>query len=75
MKRKNPHTAFTLIPPAVKAAQALGLNPDAAALAANLAITKLTGINVLQLLEHPRLAEKNTSFHRFCFRPTMMAKE
>ena len=75
MKRKNPHTAFALIPPAVKAAQALGLNPDAAALAANLAITKLTGVNVLQLLEHPRLAENNASFRRFCFRPTVQHKE
>ena len=51
--------AFKLVPLVVRAARALGLDKNAAAISANQAITKITGTNVLQLLGRQHLEAEN----------------
>lgn len=51
--------AFKLVPVVVRAARALGLDKNAAAISANQVVTKLTGTNVLQLLGHVHLTAEN----------------
>lgn len=59
--------AFKLVPLAVRAARALGLDRNAAAISANQAVTKITGTNVMQLLGKTHLeSEQQTLF----FTPT-----
>ena len=60
--------AFKLAPLVVRAARALGLDKNAAAISANQAVAKLTGTNVLKLLGHQHLeAENQTAMY---FTPT-----
>lgn len=60
--------AFKLAPLVVRAARALGLDKNAAAISANQAVTRLTGTNVLKLLGHQHLeAENQTAMY---FTPT-----
>lgn len=59
--------AFKLAPLVVRAARALGLDKNAAAISANQAVAKLTGTNVMQLLGHTHMeAEQQVMF----FTPT-----
>lgn len=51
--------ALKLAPLVVRAARALGLDKNAAAISANQAVTKLTGTNVLKLLGHVHLEAEN----------------
>lgn len=51
--------AFRLTPMIVRAARALGLDKNAAAISANQAVVKLTGTNVLQLLGRTHLEAEN----------------
>lgn len=51
--------AFKLVPLAVRAAKALGLDKNAAAISANQAVAKLTGTNVLKLLGRTHLDAEN----------------
>lgn len=51
--------AFKLTPIVVRAAKALGLDKNAAAISANQAVAKLTGTNVLKLLGHQHLEAEN----------------
>ncbi len=55
LKQPDASKAFKLVPIAVRAARALGLDKNAAAISANQAVAKLTGTNVLQLLDHTHL--------------------
>lgn len=64
--------AFKLAPLVVRAARALGLDKNAAAISANQAVTKLTGTNVLKLLGHQHLeAENQTAMY---FTPTELGE-
>ena len=64
--------AFKLAPLVVRAARALGLDKNAAAISANQAVAKLTGTNVLKLLGHTHLeAENQTALH---FTPTELGE-
>lgn len=64
--------AFKLVPLVVRAARALGLDKNAAAISANQAVTKITGTNVLKLLGHQHLeAENQTALH---FTPTELGE-
>ena len=64
--------ALKLAPLVVRAARALGLDKNAAALSANQAVAKLTGTNVLQLLGHQHLeAENQTALY---FTPTELGE-
>ena len=64
--------AFKLVPLVVRAARALGLDKNAAAISANQAVTKLTGTNVLKLLGHQHLeAENQTALY---FTPTELGE-
>jgi len=59
-KNKDTATeALKLIPLTVRAARALGLDKNAAAISANQAVTKLTGTNVLNLLGVTHLEAEN----------------
>ena len=49
-KAPSANDAFKMLPNAVRAARALGLDKNAAAISANQAVAKLTGTNVMQLL-------------------------
>lgn len=51
--------AFKLVPLAVRAARALGLDKNAAAISANQAVAKLTGTNVMQLLGQTHIEAEN----------------
>ena len=51
--------ALKLVPMVARAARALGLDKNAAALSANQAVAKLTGANVLQLLGRTHLEAEN----------------
>lgn len=51
--------AFKLVPLAVRAARALGLDKNAAALSANQAVAKITGTNVLTLMGRTHLEAEN----------------
>lgn len=51
--------AFKMVPLVVRAARALGLDKNAAALSANQAVTKITGTNVMQLLGATHLKAEN----------------
>lgn len=51
--------AFKLVPLVVRAARALGLDKNAAAISANQAVAKLTGTNVLNLLGFTHLEAEN----------------
>jgi len=51
--------AFKMIPMVVRAARALGLDKNAAAISANQAVAKMTGTNVLALLGHTHLEAAN----------------
>ena len=51
--------AFKLAPLVVRAARALGLDKNAAAISANQAVAKMTGTNVLKLLGHQHLEADN----------------
>lgn len=63
--------AFKLVPLAVRAARALGLDKNAAAISANQAVAKLTGTNVMQLLGHTHMeAEQQVMF----FTPTELGE-
>jgi prophage antirepressor-like protein len=53
--RSVPADAFKLVPMVVRAARALGLDKNSAAISANQVVTKMTGTNVLQLLGHTHL--------------------
>lgn len=55
----TPTEALKLIPMAVRAARALGMDKNAAAISANQAVTKLTGTNVMQLLGQAHLEAEN----------------
>ena len=64
--------AFKLAPLVVRAARALGLDKNAAAISANQAVTKLTGTNVLKLLGHQHLeADNQTAMY---FTPTELGE-
>ncbi len=64
--------AFKLVPLVVRAARALGLDKNAAAISANQAVTKLTGTNVLKLLGHQHLeADNQTAMY---FTPTELGE-
>ena len=64
--------AFKLAPLVVRAARALGLDKNAAAISANQAVTKLTGTNVLKLLGHQHIeAENQTAMY---FTPTELGE-
>ena len=64
--------AFKLVPVVVRAARALGLDKNAAAISANQAVTKLTGTNVLKLLGHQHLeADNQTAMY---FTPTELGE-
>lgn len=64
--------AFKLAPLVVRAARALGLDKNAAAISANQAVAKLTGTNVLKLLGHQHLeAENQTALY---FTPTELGE-
>ena len=52
-------SALKLVPMVARAARALGLDKNAAALSANQAVAKLTGANVLQLLGRSHLEAEN----------------
>ena len=63
--------AFKLVPMVVRAARALGLDRNAAAISANQVVAKMTGTNVLQLLGHTHLdSETQTLF----FTPTELGE-
>lgn len=63
--------AFKMVPLVVRAARALGLDKNAAAISANQAVTKLTGTNVMQLLGATHLeSEQQVMF----FTPTELGK-
>lgn len=63
--------AFKLIPTVVRAARALGLDRNAAAISANQVVTKLTGTNVMQLLGHTHVeSEQQVMF----FTPTELGE-
>lgn len=67
-----PIEAFKLAPLVVRAARALGLDKNAAAISANQAVAKLTGTNVLKLLGHQHLeAENQTALY---FTPTELGE-
>ena len=67
----NAEKAMKLIPLAARAARALGLDKNAAAISANQAVAKLTGTNVMQLLGATHLeSEQQTLF----FTPTDLGK-
>ncbi|ERE07222.1 MULTISPECIES: BRO-N domain-containing protein [Chromobacteriaceae] len=71
MTAKPELEAFKLIPVAVRAARALGLDRNAAAISANQAVNRLTGMNVMQLLGHTHLeAEQQMPF----FTPTQLGE-
>lgn len=53
--KNNSTEAFKLVPMVVRAARALGLDRNSAAISANQVVAKLTGTNVLQLLGHTHL--------------------
>lgn len=64
--------AFKLAPLVVRAARALGLDKNAAAISANQAVAKLTGTNVLKLLGHQHLeADNQTAMY---FTPTELGE-
>jgi len=67
-----PAEAFKLVPMVVRAARALGLDKNAAAISANQAVTKLTGTNVLQLLGHAHLEAERQDTQWFT--PTELGK-
>lgn len=55
--------AFKLLPLAIRAARALGLDKNVASISANQAVFKITGTNVLQLMDHTHLkAEDQTPY-------------
>lgn len=58
-KTSIPTEALKLLPVVVRAARALGLDKNAAAISANQAVAKLTGTNVMQLLGHTHLDADN----------------
>lgn len=58
-KQTEVTNALKLIPLVARAARALGLDKNAAALSANQAVTKMTGTNVMLLLGHAHLDAKN----------------
>ena len=53
--RAVPSEAFKLLPMVVRAARALGLDRNAAAISANQVVAKMTGTNVMQLLGNTHL--------------------
>lgn len=65
--------AFKLVPLAVRAARALGLDKNAAAISANQAVAKLTGTNVMQLLGQTHLEAENQS--SLFFTPTELGEQ
>ena len=55
--------AFKLLPLAIRAARALGLDRNVASISANQAVFKITGTNVLSLMDHTHLkAEDQTPY-------------
>ena len=64
--------AFRLVPMVVRAARALGLDRNAAAISANQVVTKMTGTNVLNLLGHQHLEAENQSV--MFFTPTELGE-
>lgn len=72
-KRDTPADAFKLIPTVVRAARALGLDRNAAAISANQVVTKLTGTNVMQLLGHTHLEAENQS--ALFYTPTELGRQ
>lgn len=64
--------AFKLVPMVVRAARALGLDRNAAAISANQVVTKMTGTNVLNLLGHQHLEAENQSV--MFFTPTELGE-
>jgi len=71
-KKQDAQDAFKLVPMVVRAARALGLDKNAAAISANQAITKMTGTNVLQLLGHSHLTAEDQDSQYFT--PTELGK-
>ena len=51
--------AFKMIPAIVRAAKALGLDKNAAAISANQVVRRITGTNVLEMLGHTHLEAEN----------------
>lgn len=70
--RETTLDAFKLTPLVVRAARALGLDKNAAAISANQVVTKLTGTNVLSLLGHQHLDAENQSV--MFFTPTELGE-
>ena len=64
--------AFKLAPLVVRAARAMGLDKNAAAISANQAVAKLTGTNVLKLLGHTHLEAENQA--ALYFTPTELGE-
>ena len=64
--------AFKLVPMVVRAARALGLDKNAAAISANQVVAKLTGTNVLQLLGHTHIEAEDQENQYFT--PTELGK-
>ena len=54
-RQQVPTEAFKMLPMVVRAARALGLDRNAAAISANQVVTKLTGTNVMQLMGNTHL--------------------
>lgn len=65
-------TPFKMVPVVVRAARALGLDKNAAAISANQVVAKLTGTNVLQLLGHVHLTAENQNV--LFFTPTELGE-
>ena len=65
--------AFKLIPSVVRAAKALGLDKNAAAISANQVVAKLTGTNVMQLLGRTHLEAENQA--ALFYTPTELGKQ
>lgn len=70
-KKQDAQDAFKLVPMVVRAARALGLDRNAAAISANQVVTKMTGTNVLQLLGHTRLDNETQTLF---FTPTELGE-
>ena len=70
--RETTLEAFKLTPMVVRAARALGLDRNAAAISANQVVTKMTGTNVLNLLGHQHLEAENQAV--MFFTPTELGE-
>lgn len=73
VRRSDQAEAFRMIPTIVRAAKALGLDKNAAAISANQVVKQITGTNVLEMLGHTHLEAKNQE--SLYFTPTELGKQ